>query len=93
MHCEVAVLECHENPPSAGEFSQQHWGKLNRFYSSCQKTGHTEEKCWSLGRGRPPPYFLRRRQSHSNDTNQHTASNQNSNASKALTELTTLVSY
>ena len=90
MHGEVAVLECHEDPPSAGEFRKPHCGKLNRFCNSCHKTGHTEEKCWSLGRGRPPPHFIKRRQSQSNDTNQHSASKQSSNASKTLTDLTTL---
>jgi hypothetical protein len=90
MHCEVAVLECHENPPFSGEFRKPHCGKQNTLCTSCHKTGHTEEKCWSVGKGRPPPYFIKRRQ-HSNDTNQRSASNQSSNASKTLTELTTLV--
>jgi len=91
IHDEVAVLECHENPPFTGEFRKPHGGKLSRFCNSCHKTGHTEEKCWSLGRGRPPPYFKKCRRPHSDDTNQCPARNQSPNASKPLTELTTLV--
>ncbi|XP_052442966.1 uncharacterized protein LOC127984361 [Carassius gibelio] len=53
------ALEIHENPQTSGEHSKQTCGKDSRFCSSCQKIGHTEEKCWSLGRGRPPPYFLK----------------------------------
>jgi len=47
IHCEVAVL-----------FRKPHCAKLNRFCDSCHKTGHTEEKCWPLGSGRPKPYFI-----------------------------------
>ncbi|MGL4897012.1 MAG: hypothetical protein ACRC31_01070 [Cetobacterium sp.] len=55
----VAAIEGHENPQTPGEHSKQPCGKNSRFCSSCYKIGHTEEKCWSLGRGRPPPYFLK----------------------------------
>jgi len=46
MHCEVAVLECHENPPFVEEFRKPNCGKLNRFCNSSQNrpsAGHWAE--------------------------------------------------
>lgn len=80
----VQALESHENPQTPGEHSKQPCGKENRFCSSCQKVGHTEEKCWSLGRGRPPPYFQKNRKPH------FKGKDQRSIAGKSLSELTAL---
>ena len=78
------ALESHENPQTSGEHSKQPCGKDSRFCNSCHKIGHTEEKCWSLGRGRPPPYFQKDRKPLSKGRNQC------SFAGKTLSELTAL---
>lgn len=76
--------ERHKNPKTPGVHSRQPSGKENRFCSSCLKIGHIEEKCWSLGKGRPPPYFQKNRKPHFMGKNQH------STAGKTLSELTAL---
>ena len=36
--------------------------KASRFCNSCHKVGHDEQQCWTLGLGKPPPYYLKRRE-------------------------------
>lgn len=79
------ALESHRPPEAPGEPSYKPGGKINRLCTSCHKIGHTEEKCWSLGRGRPPPYYLKCRKSLSKDR-----CKQSGFAGKTLTELTAL---
>lgn len=79
------ALESHRPPETPVEPSCRPGGKMNRLCSSCHKIGHTEEKCWSLGRGRPPPYYLKCRKSLSKGR-----CKQSGFAGKTLTELTAL---
>lgn len=90
MRSELAASGCHEDVKAIRQSSKIPCKKQDRFCCSCLKMGHTEQKCWSLNRGRPPPYFLRRRQSQSKDTEQHSRSSQNSTSSKTITELTNM---
>lgn len=79
------ALESHRPPEAPGEPSYKPGGKMNRLCNSCHKIGHTEEKCWSLGRGRPPPYYLKCRKSLSKGR-----CKQSGFAGKTLSELTAL---
>jgi len=81
----VQAFESRENPQTPGERSNQPYGKESRFCSSCQKIGHKEVKCWSLGRGRPPPYFQKNSKPLSKSKNLRSA-----HTGKTLNELTAL---
>ncbi len=50
----------------------------------------TEEKCWSLGRGRLPPYFQKSRKLLSKGKDRQSAHSKNYSAGKTITVLTAL---
>lgn len=83
----VDALESHRTPPV--ELSKPD-GKDNRLCSSCHKIGHTEDKCWSLGRGRPPPYYFKCGKQFSEGKGKQSANNHKLFVGKTLSELTAL---
>lgn len=86
----VEALESLKNPQTSDDHSNQPSGEQNRLCMSCNKIGHREEKCWTSGEGRPPPYFLKKQKS-LKSKNQWSSRNKNSSVNNTLSELTALL--
>ena len=55
-------LMCMENSQFDESAESKHAiRKQDKYCTFCLKLGHRIRKCWSLDRGRPPPYVIRRR--------------------------------